>query len=138
MPIGYEYDAETQLVHTKVGSELSLTELVDYLRALNNDDRIASNAVEIVLLQDIRDFSVRAADIQEIESELRENVVESGALGTIFVGDEPLQVGVANMLSGMLTALFPDYPAPVVRNMEEALEQVEAIRGKLRGHEVGL
>ena len=129
MPIGYEYDPATQLVHTAVVSELSLPELVDHLRSIHNDDRIGANAVEIVSLEDIREFSVRAADVRGIESEIREFIDESDVIGTVFLGGRPLQFGVANMLSGMLMVLFPDYPTPVVRSSEEALEAVDIIRG---------
>ena len=118
MPIGYEYDPATQLVHTTVGSELSLSELVDHLRSIHNDDRIDGNAIEIVSLKDIHDFMVRAADVQGIESEIRSSIVDGPLLGTIFIGEQPLQVGVANMLSGMLTALFPNFPTSVVGNAE--------------------
>ena len=136
MPIGYEYDPASQIVHTKVGSQLSLLELVDHLRSLHNDGRFAGNAVEVVSLEAVRDFSVGAADIQGIESDIQTYIAESGLIGAIFVGGQPLQVGIANMLSGMLTTLFPDYPALVVRSMEEALEKADAIRASTRSVKV--
>ena len=136
MPIGYEYDPTAELVHTRVGSQLSLLEFVDHLRSLHDDDRIGGNAIELISLKAIRDFSVRAADIHGIETELRTHIVESGLIGAIFVGGGPLQVGVANMLSGLVATLFPDYPMLVVRNMEEALEKVDVIRGCVGNAEV--
>ena len=129
MPIGYEYDPATRLVHTKVGSELSLAELVNHLRAMNNDDSLERGSIEIVSLEGINDFAVRGSDLHGIESVLQDFVAESAVVGTIFVGGEPLQFGVANMLSGMLKTLFPDFRAPVVRSLEEALEEADALRG---------
>ena len=129
MPIGYEYDAEKRLLMCEVGEQLLIAELVEYLRAARTDDRIVPGTVELVSLEKIGEFAIRALDIQDAEPELRKYVDSVNILGSIFYGATPLQVGVGRMLSGMLTTMFPDYPAPVVPSRTDAFEYAERIRG---------
>ncbi len=129
MPIDYDYDTERRILSCNVGHELLIAELAEYLRAARNDARIEPRTVEIVSLEEVREFAIKAQDIQGAEPEIREYVEDSRVVGSIFYGATPLQVGVGRMLSGMLTAMFPDYPAPVVPNRRDALEAVPEVRG---------
>ncbi len=128
MPIDYDYDAERGLLTCEVGEELVVSELVEYLRAARTDDRLEPGTIELVSLDRVREFAIRAEDIRDVEPELREYVENVNIQGSIFHGATPLQAGVARMLSGMLTTMFPDYPAPVVRSRKDALEYAAKMR----------
>ena len=132
MPIGYEYDSENKLLTCNIGEELVIVELVEYLRAARTDDRIEPATIEIVSLDQLRDFLIRAQDIRDVEPELGEFVANRNILGSVFLGESPLQMGIGRMLSGLVTTMFPNYPAPVVRDRDEVLREVEWIRGPMR------
>lgn len=132
MPISYRYDPENRLLECQVGTKLFIGELVEYLRAVQKDDAIKEGSIEIVSLDQVSEFAIRAQEVQDAEPELRSHLTRGDILATIFVGPQPLQTGIANMLSGLLATMFPEYPAPVVRGRDEALEEFESIRSGMR------
>ncbi len=128
MTISYDYDAEIEVLHCRFGEELVISEIVDYLRSVCLDERIKDGSFEIVYLDQVVDFALRAQNVRDAEPQLRDHLSRGRFLATVFVGSKPLQVGVANMLSGLLVTMFPDYPAPVVRGHDEAIKEIERIR----------
>ncbi len=128
MPISYDYEVESGILRCRVGEELVISEIVEYLRTVYRDKRIREGTIEIVHLDQVADFAVRAPDVRDAEPQLHDHVASGKLMATIFVGSKPLQIGIANMLSGLLTTMFPDYSAPVVLGHDEALEEIASIR----------
>ena len=129
MPVTYDYDPESRILHCQVGGELLISEVVDYFRTAYQDTRIQAGSVEVVYLDQVSEFKLRAQDIRDVEPLLRDYLIDGKFIASVFVGVQPLQVGIANMLSGMMTTMFPDYPAQVVGSQDEALQQITSIRG---------
>ncbi|MDJ0908574.1 MAG: hypothetical protein QNI99_05250 [Woeseiaceae bacterium] len=128
MTISYDYDADIEVLHCRVGEDLVISEVADYLRSVHLDEQIKDGSFEIVYLDHVADFALRAQNVRDAEPQLRDRFSCGRLAATVFVGSRPLQVGIANMLSGLLVTMFPDYPAPVVRGRDEALEEIERIR----------
>ena len=128
MPVTYNYDSENRILHCQVGGELLISEVVEYFRTAYQDERIQDGSIEVVHLDQVSEFNVRAQDVRDVEPQLRDYLVGGKFVASVFIGLQPLQVGIANMLSGMLTTMFPEYPAPVVGSEEEALEEIGSIR----------
>ncbi len=120
MPVKYEYDQNSNIVHTRPYGELSTSEMKVYFKELINDDEIKTGFVEVVHFENVENFlfsSNEASSIFELYNKLKEN---KRLRATVYIGERDIHFGVARMLETLHEINNQKDDVFVLRNEVEA------------------
>ena len=119
MPVEYDYDANTNIIHAYPYAELSITEIQGFFNDLIRDDAIADQSIEVVHFDRVDNFLFSYDKADGIISLLTHLRNEKGLQATVFVCKNDLQYGVARMLQTLYTIHDSKYMTFVLRNDKE-------------------
>ena len=129
MPIEYDYDEKSNILHGHPFGSVSTTDIVTYFKRVASDERISNGFIEIVHFEKVEDFifsSEQAANIAMAYNEIRE---KKGISSTVFIGTSDMHYGIGRMFQAFIDFHCPGHDVHVVHNEEEALKAIEGRDG---------
>jgi len=125
MNVPYKYDSERNINHVHPAGTISLSTIEQYVQQVLEDRSIKKGFVEFVYLENVEDFDFSFNDARNIPYMFRSLVSKLDFKGSIIIGSNDYQFGIARMVS----TLIQEYTASeAVRTVGEAEKVLKKIR----------
>ncbi len=123
--IRYTYVAEENIVHVYPGASLTFEAMRAYVDAILADERIADGFIELVHFDIVDEFSWKYAQTEKILNLFKRLHTKKRQMGTIFLVDTSLQLGMARMIQ----AIFEEHiQSQIAHSVKEVSVLIQAMR----------
>ena len=129
MPIEYDYDPNTNIIHAYPYADLSVADIKQYLDDIIHDDSIADWPIGVVYFDKVDNFQFSSKDAINITTPVSNLREKKHIKATIFVGKSDLHFGIARMMQILHELNDPNYKTYAVRTDEELHNAIRDILG---------
>ena len=129
MPVKYDYDPESHILHARPYGKIAITDILGYFDAGAEDTDIPSGVIEVVHFDNVEDFlfsSDNAGTVPEKNKQLKDR---KKIRGTIFVAGGDIQFGISRMFQILFEINDITENVIVVRTEDEVPPLIKKIRG---------
>lgn len=97
MSISYKYNKDENYILVKATDRITLPEMLDFIEAVLNDQKIKAPFYEIVDFAEIRSFDFGYSGTLQFYEKLQLLVKHKNHLGTCFIANKKIALGMVNM-----------------------------------------
>jgi len=127
MPITYEFDPNSRILHAYQSGRQTVSDVCDYFKKITHDPTITEGFLEVVHFADDVDFDFDSHTARIIPIRFSEMKKKKHIKVTIIIGRTQLQYGIARMMKNLHELYEPMDDIRVVRTPEEAQKEINSI-----------
>ena len=128
MPIKYDYDADSNVIHCRPYGKLTVSEVDEYFQELVKNEQIQNGFLEIVHLKEVEDFLCASSEAQKMVESFRKIKDTKDINGTVFIGESDFHYGIARMFQLFNEVQSSEYSFIVVRSEKRAEAIIKDIK----------